>query len=306
MIATPDGEFGLALIGCGGFGAYVLDSVRDVPGLRVVVCADPDRARARALAERHDAAVCTTVEEAVTLPGVDVVLLATPPVAHADAAVTALRAGERVFCEKPIAVTLEAAARVAEEADRAPGVFVVDHVLRYNPILRLLQRLGGRAAGPAAAVRLRERRLRRGPGPGPLVLGPARSGGIHIEHGVHFFDAASALMGSDPAQVQGTAGAATRRPRGHRGGHRHPSLGGAVATHTHSFTHAHRAERQLMRLDYGFAEARVTGWIPTGATLTAWTDEGGRPPFERLPERAGELLAVPGRARTGRSGSRCR
>ena len=35
-----------------------------------------------------------------------------------------------------------------------------------------------------------------------------------------------------------------------------------MATHTHSFTHAHRAERQLMRLDYGFAEARVTGWIP--------------------------------------------
>ncbi|MFF4134203.1 Gfo/Idh/MocA family protein [Streptomyces mirabilis] len=294
MIATPDGEFGLALIGCGGFGAYVLDSVRDVPGLRVVVCADPARARARALAERHDAAVCTTVEEAVTLPGVDVVVLATPPVAHADAAVTALRAGKHVFCEKPIAVTLEAAARVAEEADRAPGVFVVDHVLRYNPILRLLQRLGGEGLlDPLRRFAFENDASDEDLGPDHWFWDPARSGGIHIEHGVHFFDAASALMGSDPVEVQGTA---VRRPGGPVdivvATATHP--GGAVATHTHSFTHAHRAERQLMRLDYGFAEARVTGWIPTGATLTAWTDEAGAPRWERLPERAGELLAVPG------------
>ena len=139
MTAEPDAGFGLALIGCGGFGAYVLDAVRDIPGLRVAVCADPDPDRARALAERHGAEVLAGVEEAVASPGVDVVVLATPPAAHADAAVTALRAGKHVFCEKPIAVTLEDAARVAQEARRAPGVFVVDHVLRYNPILRLPQ-----------------------------------------------------------------------------------------------------------------------------------------------------------------------
>lgn len=35
-------DFGLALIGCGSFGAYVLDAARDTPGLRIVACADPD------------------------------------------------------------------------------------------------------------------------------------------------------------------------------------------------------------------------------------------------------------------------
>jgi predicted dehydrogenase len=62
----------------------------------------------------------------------------------------------------------------------------------------------------------------------------------------------------------------------------------------HSFTHAHRAERQLMRLDYGFTEARVTGWIPTFATITAWTDDAGAARWEALPGQAAELLAVPG------------
>lgn len=49
-----------------------------------------------------------------------------------------------------------------------------------------------------------------------------------------------------------------------------------------------------MRLDYGFAEPRVTGWIPTFATVTAWTDDAGAARWERLPERADDLLAVPG------------
>ncbi|MEU6579010.1 Gfo/Idh/MocA family oxidoreductase [Streptomyces sp. NPDC046805] len=294
--APPDTDFGLALIGCGGFGSYVLDAVRDIPGLRVVVCADAERDRAAALAARCGPTVVVrkTVGEAVSVPGVDVVVLATPPVAHADAAVTALRAGKHVFCEKPIALTLEGAAHVAAEADRAPGVFVVDHVLRYNPILRLLQRLGGE--GLLDALRrfsFENDASDEDLGPDHWFWDPARSGGIHIEHGVHFFDAASALMGSVPVEVQGTA---VRRDGGPVdivvATATHP--GGGVATHTHSFTHAHRAERQLMRLDYGFAEARVTGWIPTFATITAWTDDAGAARWERLPDRAADLLTVPG------------
>ncbi|MET8330156.1 Gfo/Idh/MocA family oxidoreductase [Streptomyces sp. NPDC005181] len=296
MTTAPEAgrDFGLALIGCGSFGAYVLDAARDIPGLRIVACADHDGERARALAERHGAAVCATVEEAVALPDVDGVALATPPAAHADAAITALRAGKHVFCEKPMAVTLADAARVKEEADRAPGVLVVDHVLRYNPILRMLQRLG--EEGLLDALRrfaFENDASDEDLGPDHWFWDPKHSGGIHIEHGVHFFDAARALMGSDPVEVQGTA---VRRPGGPVdivvATAVHP--GGAVATHTHSFTHAHRAERQLMRLDYGFAEVRVSGWIPTYATLTAWTDEVGAARWERLPERAAMLLQVPG------------
>jgi predicted dehydrogenase len=292
--AEPTPGLQLALIGCGGFGAFVLDAVRDVPGLRIAVCADPDRERAAALARRHGAAVVTSAGEAMDFPGVDVVVLATPPAAHADAAVDALGAGKHVFCEKPIAVGLQDAARVAAEAARAPGVFAVDHVLRYNPVLRMLQRLVEEGLlDPVRRFAFENDASDEDLGPDHWFWDPAHSGGILVEHGVHFFDAASALMGSDPVEVQGTG---VRRPGGPVdivvATATHP--GGAVATHTHSFTHAHRAERQLMRLDHGFAEARVTGWIPTFATLTAWTDDAGAARWERLPGRAAELLAVPG------------
>ncbi|KOG60305.1 MULTISPECIES: Gfo/Idh/MocA family protein [Streptomyces] len=293
MRAAPT-ELGVALVGCGDFGTFVLEAIRDIPGLRIVACADADRPHAQRLAAQHDATVHTGVEEVAALPDVDVVVVATPPAAHADAAVTALQAGKHVFCEKPLALTVEDAARVEAVSRRSPGVLVVDHVLRYNPVLRLLQRLGEEHL----LDRLRRFAFENDASDEDLgadhwFWDPARSGGIHVEHGVHFFDAANVLMGAEPLQVQGIE---VRRDGGPVdivvATATHP--GGAVATHAHSFTHAHRAERQLLRLDYGFAEARVTGWIPTYATVTAWTDEAGAARWEALPGRAAELLAVPG------------
>jgi predicted dehydrogenase len=292
---TPGGtRYGVALVGCGAFGAFVLDAIRDIPALRIVACADADRQRAQVLADRYGAAVHTSVEDLTAAADVDVIVLATPPAAHADAAVTALRAGKHVFCEKPMALTVEDAARVEAESRTSRGVFLVDHVLRYNPVLRLLQRLvQEQLLDPLRRFAFENDASDEDLGPDHWFWDPLRSGGIHVEHGVHFFDAANALMGSDPIQVQGTE---VRRADGPVdivvATAIHP--GGAVATHTHSFTHAHRAERQLMRLDYGFAEARVTGWIPTYATITAWTDEPGAARWEALPARAGELLAVDG------------
>ncbi|HET9381555.1 MAG TPA: Gfo/Idh/MocA family oxidoreductase [Streptomyces sp.] len=299
-MTSPATELGLGLVGCGAFGAFVLDAVHDIPGLRVTACADADRQRALALAGRFGAAVHTGVAQVAERADVDVVVLATPPAAHAEAAVTALRAGKHVFCEKPMALTTEDAARVEAESRRSRGVFAVDHVLRYNPVLRLLKELGEvRLLDPLRRFAFENDAADEDLGPDHWFWDPDASGGIHIEHGVHFFDAANALMGAGPLRVQGTE---VRREGGPVdivvATATHP--GGAVATHTHSFTHAHRAERQLMRLDYGFAEARVTGWIPTRATITAWTDDAGAARWEALPGRAAELLAVPGLRPHGR------
>ncbi len=287
---------GLGLLGCGAFGEYVLDAVADLPGVMVAACADPDPRRAAALAEVHGCAeVVGGLPELLARHDVRVVALATPPASHAELSVAALRAGRHVFCEKPLATSVADAVRVRDEAARAPGVLVVDHVLRYNPLLRMLQRLGAEGLlDPLRRFAFENDAADESLGPDHWFWDPAHSGGIHLEHGVHFFDAARALMGSEPLTVHGTA--VRREPDGPQdivvATATHP--GGAVATHTHSFTHAHRAERQLMRLDYGFAEARVSGWIPVHATLSAWTDDAGAARWERLPERAAELMEVPG------------
>ncbi|MCQ4080902.1 Gfo/Idh/MocA family oxidoreductase [Streptomyces sp. RB6PN25] len=286
---------GLGLVGCGAFGAYVLDAVADLPGIRIAAVADPDATRRDRLALAHGAAACDGIEALLARNDVDAVAITTPPATHAAMAISALRAGKHVFCEKPLAVTAAQAAEVRAVADGSPGVLVVDHVLRYNPILRMLERL--RDEGLLDAPRrfaFENDASDEDLGPDHWFWDPAHSGGIFLEHGVHFFDAARALMGSEPQSVQATA--VRRTPDGPVdivvATAVHP--GGTVATHTHSFAHAHRCERQLMRIDYGFAEARVTGWIPTYATVTAWTDDAGADRWQQLPSRAAELLHVPG------------
>ena len=126
----------------------------------------------------------------------------------------------------------------------------------------------------------------------------ARSGGIFVEHGVHFFDAATMLIDDAATSVQAVA---ARRADG-------PvdlvsatvAHGDALATHTHSFTHAHRCERQLMRLDCGAAEVRVDGWIPVRAVIDAWTDDAGpagRGRAARPDRRAAPRRRLPSRSR---------
>ncbi|MFF4915054.1 Gfo/Idh/MocA family protein [Streptomyces tendae] len=286
---------GLGLVGCGGFGAFLLDAVADLPGLRPVAVADPDPRRAAALGRRHGVPALAGLDELLAREEVAVVAVATPPAAHAATATAALCAGRHVFCEKPLATTARDAEAVAEEAERAGRVLVVDHVLRYNPLLRAVERLIGEALlAPPRRFLFENDASDEDLGPDHWFWDREHSGGTFVEHGVHFFDAARALLGSDPLSVRATA---VRRPGGGpvdmvSADVLHP--GGVLASHLHSFTHAHRCERQLMRLDHGFAETRIEGWIPVRAEISAWTDEDGARAWERLPARAGALLRVEG------------
>ncbi|AEM81944.1 Gfo/Idh/MocA family protein [Streptomyces violaceusniger] len=293
MTSAP-ASLGLGLVGCGGFGAYVLDAVADLPGLRPAAVADPDPVRARALGERHGVPALGSLEELLEREDVAAVAIATPPAAHAAMATAALRAGRHVLCEKPLATTARDADAVVREAERAGRALVVDHVLRYNPLLRAVERLTAQGLlAPPRRFLFENDASDQDLGPDHWFWDRAHSGGIFVEHGVHFFDAARALLGSDPLSVRATA---VRRPGGPvdmvSADVLHP--GGVLASHLHSFTHAHRCERQLMRLDHGFAETRIDGWIPVRAEISAWTDEDGAEVWERLPARAAALLHVAG------------
>lgn len=294
MTVTALPPLGVGLVGCGGFGAFVLDAVAGLPGLRLAAVADPDPARAAALGARHGVPAIGSLDELLARDDVAAVLIATPPATHAAMATAALRAERHVFCEKPLATTAEDAAAVVLEARRAGRVLVVDHVLRYNPLLRAVRRLTGEGLlAPARRFLFENDAADEDLGPDHWFWDPAHSGGIFVEHGVHFFDAARELLGSDPVSVRATA---VRRPGGPvdmvSADVLHP--GGVLASHLHSFTHAHRCERQLMRLDHGFAESRISGWIPVWAEVSAWTDEAGAAAWEELPGRAAALLAVDG------------
>lgn len=274
---SPDGPpTRLAVIGAGRFGAFVMDAAKGTPEVECRVVTDQDEASAARLAAAHGcrAVGASGVDELMGSGEVDALVIATPPVTHADLARRALDAGLEVFCEKPIAVRVEDAEDLVAAAERLGRVVVVDHVLRYNPLVLAVRRMQ-REMGWAVTRFLFENDAADESLPADhWFWDQGTSGGIFVEHGVHFFDAAALFIGTPATSVTAVT---TRRP-GWRGADLATASvvhGAALATHTHSFTHAHRAERQLMRIDFGFAEAQLHGWIPVDAEIVAFTGPSG-------------------------------
>ena len=284
---------GLGLAGAGRFGAFLAAAVADLPGLQVQAVADPELARATELAAAHGATATTTWQDLLADDRVDVVAVVTPPHLHAEVTIAALTAGKHVLAEKPVATTVADAREVRATAGTSGRQLVVDHVLRYNPLLQALVTLQGELLGPVQRFALENDASDEHLPPDHWFWNEAVSGGIFLEHGVHFFDAAHLLLGTAPVAVSATAA--------HRADGTtdlvsatalHP--GGVLATHTHGFSHADRCERQAWRLDHGTAEVRVEGWIPLRARVEAWTDDAGAETAYGLPGRAAALFDVPG------------
>jgi len=290
--STAEVRFGV--IGAGQFASFVADALAPLDDVLLLAVADQGADRALAFARRHDVAAFPSVDAVLADPFVDAVIIATPPNTHAPLTIAAVQAGKHVFCEKPAALSAVEAEQVAEAVTTSERCYVVDHVLRYNPLLAAVQRLVERGVLPAV------RRFTFDNDAADEHLDAdhwfwdsSMSGGIFLEHGVHFFDAATMLIGSRPIAVIGMASGRTN-------GivdtvvavASHPD--GVLATHSHSFTHADRSERQHMRLDHGRAETRIEGWIPLRADIELWTDADGLRALERSLADLPDLLSVPG------------
>ena len=124
------------------------------------------------------------------------------------------------------------AREVAAAAAASGRQLVVDHVLRYNPLLQALVILQAELLGPVQRFAFENDASDEHLPPDHWFWDEATSGGIFLEHGVHFFDAAHLLLGTEPLAVSATAA--------HRADGTtdlvsatalHP--GGALATHTH-------------------------------------------------------------------------
>ncbi len=118
-------------------------------GGRLIGVAASTRARgAEAAAELGAERAFDSAEELVGSDAVDVVHICVPNHLHAPLAEAALAAGNRVICEKPLAVDAESAASLVSAAGSAGAPGFVPFVYRYYPTLReARERVRGGAAG---------------------------------------------------------------------------------------------------------------------------------------------------------------
>jgi predicted dehydrogenase len=91
------------------------------------------------------------------LEGADVVSITTPPFEHLEQTLAALKNGNNVLCEKPMAMNLQEAQAMVDATQTAKGWALVDHELRFLPVRQKMRDLiaSGAIGEPRAAeVRL--------------------------------------------------------------------------------------------------------------------------------------------------------
>ncbi len=263
----------LGVIGCGGFGLFALQHFVQVPGVQLVAMAGTHREAAIATAKRFGIPDIQDVDELVRRPDVDLVYISTPPFLHHPQAMAALTAGKHVICEKPLALTLEQADEMIEAARSRNLLLVANLMQRYNPLADAVCRLiETQPLGELLHGYFENYAADEGLVPEHWFWDRTKSGGIFIEHGVHFFDLFAAWLG--PGEVV----AAQRTLRPENGVEEQVQCtvryGQTVLVNFyHGFHQPGRLDRQELRLVFERGDVLLYEWVPSRVRLHAIADE---------------------------------
>jgi len=171
-----------------------------------------DVGRAAAAAASLGATWVTSLD--ALLASVDLVDVCTPTDAHVPIALAAAAAGRHVLCEKPLALTVADAERIASACDAAGVRLFVGHVLRYVAEYAAAQALVARGdIGTPAVLRLKRAAFRPQKPPGHWLFDPARSGGMVFDLMIHDMDYAR-WVGGEVTTVHCRSAAVDRPDRG--------------------------------------------------------------------------------------------
>jgi predicted dehydrogenase len=263
-----------AVVGAGGFAFFAATEFVKIPSVKLVGVYDERNENALRLKKiDSEVHVYNSLEELCSASTIDLVYIATPPYLHYSQSKMALLAGKHVICEKPAAIALSHAEELRKLADQKHLLFVVNLMQRYNHLYHsvkaLIQKkvlgcfLHGFFENYASDEFLPAEHW---------FWDHKKSGGIFIEHSVHFFDMFSGWLGEGKI----IASQKMNRPN-------HPEIwdrfqatvrySGGLVNFYHGFDQPKALDRQEMRLQFERGEITLYEWVPTHLKMTAICNE---------------------------------
>ena len=123
----------IGFIGCGGIARHHASCLSQIRGARILaaadVVADAAAAFARDFGAEHHFADFRAV---LDLPEIDAVWVCTPTFQHPAPVIAAAKAGKHVFCEKPMALKVADARRMARACSQADVRLTIGFVRRFD------------------------------------------------------------------------------------------------------------------------------------------------------------------------------
>ncbi|GGF22526.1 Gfo/Idh/MocA family protein [Flavobacterium limi] len=251
-------KYKVGIIGYGGFGKFLHHWWSKIDNVEVTAVADHGThiQDAKKL-ERY-----SNWEDLIEDSEIDIVSIVTPPGLHAEMACAAMKAGKHVLLEKPIAITEEQARQILEVQKETGRVITVDHMIRYNPIIQAIKELSNKGVfGKIRHAVVNNYAQDEALPPEHWFWNKEVSGGIMVEHGVHFFDIINALGGQKRKKVCGVWHDRNEQQRD-----RVSALvqydEGLTASYYHAFSGPGFFEQTTIQLAYDLARIEIEGWMP--------------------------------------------
>ena len=190
----------LAVIGAGRAGLlHAVNAQRWVGATELACIVDADPVTREKSSAELGVPGFETFEEAEGRASFDAVVITTPTSTHCDLSLAAAGACKHIFCEKPMALTLEECDRMAAACEKAGVVLQIGFVRRFQPeFVEAKRRVDAGEIGRPMLVKS----LTRGPGlPPAWAHDIQRSNGLLAEVNSHDFDSVRWLAGSEIERV---------------------------------------------------------------------------------------------------------
>lgn len=196
----------VCLIGCGRAGMIHARNYKNkIENARITAVADAVEEAAKAAAEELGVEKCfSDYKEILSDPEIDAVIVVAPTNLHKQIVIDCAAAGKHIFCEKPMAMTVEECDEMIAACDRHKVKLQIGFMRRFDASFREAKRLVEEGAiGELVQIHSNTR----GPSkPRPWMYDIKKSNGILAEVNSHDIDAVRWMAGSDIETVYAVAG----------------------------------------------------------------------------------------------------
>ncbi len=200
----------VGLIGPGSFAGRTTIPALEAAGAELIVAGGGAGPSAAAAARNGTVRrVAATPAAVIADPQVDAVVICTRHGDHAALTAAALAAGKHVFCEKPLALTLDERDTAMEAASTAPGTLTVGFNRRFSPLLEEMRVFLEPSPAPMTLIY----RVAAGPLPADhWAHDLAQGGGRALGETCHFLDSLAFVVGAPVIEVHAAGHAPQSRP----------------------------------------------------------------------------------------------
>jgi predicted dehydrogenase len=173
----------VGLIGCGSLGTRHARGVCGIENVELAAVCDAHQEAVQALSAKigKSPPAYTDHRRMLDKETLDAVIVVTPNSNHRDITLDAAAAGAHIFCEKPMAVTLDECDDMIEAVERAGIHFMIGYMRRFQPaFMKMKEIIDSGAIGPVRLVHtLRMQGIGKGGGADGWQYSRAGYGGLY-------------------------------------------------------------------------------------------------------------------------------